>query len=492
MVDVISILTLTTVGLGFLFVGLAIGSAISRVNGLAYAGIALLVGALLWLGAIIFSSTLASFSYFTSYVALYEQFASGLYVFGNPDLSVVFGLIGLLEIGMISGYGIGRFARTRLNLRRRQVAIQGPPHVQPLYGVGDTNELNDLASVFRPVDPSVQNSPLDPDERIVAQLLLFGGISEAKPKLNDKRPEGYEYEQLRNLEWDTKKEVLVLTSLARRKLVCPYPAEKILHCKNCGATGLEYRAVCPECGSLALSKNKVLEHFSCGMIEKEVAFRTPEGDLVCPKCNKKLELIGNDYRSLGLMYVCQNCGALSKELNSRLKCKACSFTASPEEEKEETVYGFSVDQNALSRIRQLVKPIEIVVDHYKSMGYTVNAPSFVRGHSGIEHTFDLMIQKPVVGPAQIERETLIEILASNKPIELDDVTRDYGKISDVQYSTVVLVVPSLTERARDYASAYRMTVYEGKDIRESLLNADKILAPSELGRVQSSRASFTL
>jgi predicted RNA-binding Zn-ribbon protein involved in translation (DUF1610 family) len=489
MVDVISILTIAAVGLGLLFVGLAIGSAISRINRLAFAGIALLVGSLLWLGVIIFSSSLSSYYYFTSYVYLYQQLAPGLYLFGNPDLSVVLGLIGLLEIGIASGYGLGRFVRKRQIAQTKLAARLPIPYIQPALATGETNEGRDFAILMGQFDGLNQNTTLDPDERTIVQMLFFGGVSEIKPKLDGREPEGYRYEQLVSLEWSTRKEVAVLTSLAKMKLLNPHPAEKILHCKNCGATGLEYRAVCPECGSLALSKNKVLEHFSCGMIEKESAFRNPEGDLICSKCNKKLELIGNDYRSLGLMYVCQNCGALSKELNSRLKCKKCGFTASPDDEKEEIVFGFSVDQNTLSRIRQLVKPIETVVEHYNSMQYVVHAPSFVRGRSGIEHTFDLAVRKLTEGnPQVIGKDYLIEILASNKPVELEDITKEYGKISDVDYSTIVLVVPYLTERARNYAAAYRMTVYEGKNIEEVLMNADKVICPSE---IQSSKAAFT-
>jgi predicted RNA-binding Zn-ribbon protein involved in translation (DUF1610 family) len=499
MVDIIAALTIITVALGFLFVSLAIGSGLARINSLAYAGVALLIGALIWLGAILLSSSLSSNPFVVSYVSLYQQTVpSGLMVFGNPLLGAVFSIIGIIEVGMLVGYGIGRHYHKVNTLPQtyNRLPLENRPRFLNSKGEGQARrddvvreqhpspQMSSRPTIEMSSDQKFLGSSLSADERTIAQLFLFGGVSEIKPTLDDKSPEGYYFEQLQNLDWDTRRQTNTLNTLAKRGFVTPMPREKILHCRNCDSTNLEFRGSCPECASLALTKHKVLEHFSCGMIEKESTFRTPNGDLLCPKCNRKLELIGNDYRSLGLMYVCQNCGALSKDLSPNLKCRNCGFTTSPDEEREQYVYGYSLNPSMLQRLRQYVKPIEVVVNHYKSIGYAVYSPSFVRGRSGTEQAFDLMIlnsgSNNSAGRAafdELERGKIVaDILISDKPIELEDITREYGKISDVNYPSILFVVPSLSEKAQSYASAYRMRICEGRTIEQALASATRNLA----------------
>ncbi|MHB1909088.1 MAG: TackOD1 domain-containing metal-binding protein [Nitrososphaerales archaeon] len=484
MVDAIAVLTMLTVSLGFLFVSLAFGSAISKINGLAYSGVALLAGSLIWLGSILFSYLLTSIPFFIAYVTLFQQLApSGFLILGNAALTAVFSLIVIIEIGMLGGYGIGkRFRNHPVNLEREKVT-QRPKLIGSVREQESHVEKSSQA-ILVSNDERFLNSPLTSDERTISQLLLFGGVQEIVPKLDDKRIEGYFFEELQSLDWDTKRQTLALNSLARRGFLNAFPKEKILHCHSCGATGLEFRGSCPECSSLSLSRHKVVEHFPCGMIERESAFRTSSGDLVCPKCNKKLELIGNDYRSLGQMYVCQSCGALSKDLSPNLKCRNCGSVAMPEEETEQYLFAYSLNTSMLQKLRQHVKPTETVVNYYKARGYGAYSPAFVRGRSGTEHTFDLMIveqdQKAgqqITGRSQNteKTKTFAEILVSDKPIELEEVTRVYGKISDISYPTLIFAVPSLSARAESYALAYKLHVFEGRTMEEALSQTGRVL-----------------
>ncbi len=496
MVDTISLLTMAAVALCFLFVSLAFGSAISKINSLAFAGVALLIGALIWLGAILFSSALSSVSFFVTYANLYQQVVpNGLLVFGNGFLTAIFSLILIIEVGLLGGYGIGRHYRS-WTLQKQEGLEEGlqtrKPRLTPgIPGIGRRTVVEEAPTAQNAVqrvepsnDPNFLSSPLSSDERTIAQLLLFGGVPEIKPTLSDKRPEGYYFEQLQNLDWDTKRQTETLNGLTKRGFLNANAKEKILHCRSCGSTSLEFRGACPDCGSLALSRHKVFEHFSCGMIEKESAFRTPNGDLVCPKCNRKLELIGNDYRSLGLMYVCQNCGALSKDLSATLKCKDCGFTATPDEEREQFLFAYTLNPSLLPKLRQYVKPIEVVVNHFKALGYVVYSPSFVRGKSGTEQAFDLVIFNPgdkKVGdtsfPSGLDKgKTVADILVSDKPIELEEITKEYGKIGDVNYPSMIFAVPSLSEKAGNYASAYNMRVFEGRTIEQALANGSRALS----------------
>jgi predicted RNA-binding Zn-ribbon protein involved in translation (DUF1610 family) len=511
LVDTVALVSMAGVALGFLFVSLAFGSAISRINLLAFSGVALLIGALIWLAAILFSPLLSSVPFFVAYVTLYQQSAPGSLLLGSALLTAVLSLIIIIELGLLGGYGIGRHYRNSISTTKdpeREAFQRAPKFFTPAHSdyikaqKDSSNEPVQLQNLSQTVqassDPRLLNSPLSSDERTIAQLLLFGGVPEIKPTLSDKKPEGYFFEQLQSLDWDTQRQAATMNGLAKRGFLDATPREKILHCRSCGATALEYRGACPDCDSLALSRHKVLEHFPCGMIEKESAFRTSNGDLICPKCNKKLELIGNDYRSLGLMYVCQNCGALSKDLFPTLKCKNCGFTATPDEEKEQYLYSYTLNSSMLPKLRQYVKPIETVVNHFKSLGYIVYSPSFVRGKSGIEQSFDLMIfnsgernNGEVTTSGLQKSKTLADILVSDKPIELEDITQEYGKIGDVNYPSMIFAVPSLSEKAGNYASAYDLRIFEGRTVEEALAKASRGLAPRNKIPSQHSQASLT-
>ena len=63
----------------------------------------------------------------------------------------------------------------------------------------------------------------------------------------------------------------------------------------------------------------------------------------------------------------------------------------PEEEIEQYLFTYSLNTSMLQKLRQHVKPTETVVSYYRQRGYGVYSPAFVRGRSGTEHAFDLMI-----------------------------------------------------------------------------------------------------
>lgn len=256
---------------------------------------------------------------------------------------------------------------------------------------------------------------------------------------------------------------------------------------------LQVRSQCPECGSLGAERHKVLEHFPCGMIDREENFRAENGDLVCPKCNKRLELIGMDYRSLGAMFVCQSCGALNKELATSLKCPKCGYVARPEEESEVYLFAYALNPAMGAKLKQYVKPVQTVANFFDSSGYTVFTPAMVKGKSGTEHTFDMLVLDrtalknqfltPSPGANSENDEVgkrmklIVEILVSDVPIKLEEVTTIYGKINDVSYQSVLIAIPSLADSARSYATAYGMKVVEAPNVDVAVSKLSATIGP---------------
>ncbi|HZW58054.1 MAG TPA: hypothetical protein VFF30_17315 [Nitrososphaerales archaeon] len=509
MVSFISIIGGLTISLIFLFVGLTVGFVTSRANKLAIFGVALFAGSLVWLGSLLFSSYLVSIPFFLDYVSMANSVIGSPFVFGSQLLTAVFTLIGLLEIGYIvgcaspskseqpvvnslQGSGVTPYQRIGLSSVR---TVGGTAVVEQVIGPSNPtddqgrNLQNEGQEGFSPISTSAaqyiarsvnmrQLGPnLSEDERTLASLFVFNKVREVSPKLDDLSPDGYIYDQLRNLEWDTPRETQALNALTLRNYLVASPKEKTLKCKACGSMRLQVRSQCPECGSLGAERHKVLEHFPCGMIDREENFRGEKGDLICPKCNKALELIGLDYRSLGSMFVCQSCGALNKELTTSLKCSRCSNSAKPEEEVEVYLFSYALNPAMSLKLKQFVKPVQTIANYFDSCGYTVFTPAIVRGKSGTEHTFDLLVLERSAlkhtaafqaavnsnSPKGEGKKLIVEILVSESPIKLEEVTTVYGKINDIAYQSTVVAIPSLAESARSYAKAYGLRVVEGPD-----------------------------
>jgi predicted acyltransferase (DUF342 family) len=68
--------------------------------------------------------------------------------------------------------------------------------------------------------------------------------------------------------------------------------------------------------------------------------------------------------------------------------------------------------------------------------------------------------------------TAVEVLIAGKAINVGEVTRIYGKISDIDTDFILFAVPGLTANARNYAKAYGLKVSEGKSIDEALVNSN--------------------
>jgi hypothetical protein len=131
---------------------------------------------------------------------------------------------------------------------------------------------------------------------------------------------------------------------------------------------------------------------------------------------------------------------------------------------------------------QNIKPMDKCTDYFKSLGYSIVAPAFVSGKSGTQHLFDMLIlgrvgwvetQKTAntTLPRNDNGNTAVEVLVSNKPVNLSDITRIFGKISDIDCDFLLFAIPGLTANARNYAQAYGLKVSEGKNIEEALANS---------------------
>ncbi len=448
----------------------------------AAAGISALI--LVFLFSSTLSSTVYSVGLFQNFAAIFESIGITIIKY-NAQLVAAIVLVAMLEVGLTSGFGTA-FAVGNMKEKRRATKTTTVETVNQSETAKVSTQTNPAAAMANlalnkiPEDEP-QEQGLRRDEQSMMELFLYGKINQIIPTVNPTKPEGYTYEGIPQLDWDTKHSRQVLDALVRKGYLNSELIDKVIVCQTCGSGNVRVVKACPECGSLRLHKEGLIEHFSCGAVERQSAFESKNGDLICPKCKGKLQLIGSDYRTLPPAYKCLSCNTLNSEPKFTVKCGDCTSTADIDDEPEIMLYKYTANPQMPMAEVQRIKPLESVTQYFKNLGYTIVAPAFVSGRSGTQHLFDMLILGKVgwietqktgtATPRNDNGNTAVEVLISGKPVNLGDITRIYGKISDIDTDFLLFAIPGLTANARNYAKAYDMKVSEGKSIEEALANS---------------------
>jgi hypothetical protein len=444
---------------------------------------AMIAGVLSFILAAWFSSAVYSFWLFQNFASLFEGVGIAVIKY-NTELVALIILVVAIELGLASGFSIVFKLDTK---RKLETSSKNSGVVQTANG-------KSVAAPLAQVEPSAVGSSKDGDETSAAEeqtlrrdeqsimeLFLYGKVHQIVPTVDSTKPEGYVYEGIPQLDWDTKHSRQVLDALVRKGYLNAELTDKVIVCNTCGSGNVRARKSCPECSSLRLHKESLIEHFACGAVERQSAFETKSGDLVCPKCKAKLNLIGSDYRMLPPAYKCFNCNSLNSEPQLIFKCGDCGATADIDDEPEIFLYKYTANPQLPIKELQQIKPIDTCAKYFKSLGYSIVSPAFVSGRSGTQHLFDMLVLGRVgwvdtgtAGKASQKTDngnTAVEVLIAGKPVKLEEITRIYGKISDINSDFLLFVIPGLTSSARNYAEAYGMKVSEGKNIEEALANS---------------------
>lgn len=435
-----------------------------------------------------YSWSLMSITLFNGFASIVKA-APFIGTLGGPAFMAALLLLGIFEASLTTGFGLS-FKVNALGAKRK--SPQAPeqasakPTVDSAENQAAAETLNASRSLFAfsTLDSSgfADEQALKKDEQSMMELFLYGKVTQVTAVVNPKVPEGYCFEGAPQVDWETKRSRHVLDSLARKGFVKADLTDQLLVCSTCGSANIRIKKLCPECMSPKLHKEGLIEHFSCGAVQKQTAFECGNGDLVCPKCKGKLQLIGADYRILPPAYTCMNCNARNSEPLLVSKCIDCGATINLDEEPEVFLYKYTANSELSKQKTQQIKPIEVCSQFFKTLGYTVVTPAFVSGKSGTRHLFDMLVlgkvgwveSQPAVTTSTLRKDngnTVIQMLISSKPSDMEEITRTYGMINDIECDSLIFVIPGMTDNARNYASAYNMKISEGKTIEEALANS---------------------
>jgi len=276
---------------------------------------------------------------------------------------------------------------------------------------------------------------------------------------------GYHYPEAEKLLGMTPKEVFaLLEKLVKAEILDKRMVDVSIKCPACGSSNVSTIYTCSFCGSPRIERDALIEHLACGYIDLMRNFER-EGELVCPKCGQRL---GPDsYRSAGTWYTCRDCEKRLESPNPIHRCRDEGHEFTLDTANYTEVYAYSLSEQAKIDIERGILIGRSIVGLLTSSGYNVTVQKKRVGESGIEHTFDIMLEKD-------GSQAFIDILTSHEPVSVIAITREYTKVLDCASNLYLLVIPGLSEEARKLASFYKFKVVEGANPIEALNGLAKI------------------
>lgn len=306
------------------------------------------------------------------------------------------------------------------------------------------------------------------DEKTTKLLdaMLRGSIPEVKPQLNPESELGFSFPAVNQLlDTSDKESMAILERLSSVDILVKRFSDKFLYCPQCGSINIRPVYCCPKCGTGNIIRGRVLEHLMCQYIGTEDEFFL-KGRLVCPKCSEELHSLGTDYRSLGVLHKCRDCGEIFHQPAIKWSCLKCSSITLADRITAVDSYSYSLNEKRRNRVEFELKPEPKLLQFVRERGYQIKENAGATGRSGAQHTFDFLATRD---DGIVVHNIAIGIEIADKPIELNKVFGFDNKAYDIGfYNKLLIAIPELTPEARQFAARQRIRVLESADLEAFL------------------------
>lgn len=198
-----------------------------------------------------------------------------------------------------------------------------------------------------------------------------GGL---RPQVDISAATGYTYPLVSLfLRYPSVKAHEVLDSWEKAKLLQGEIVDRVNLCPQCRHYNLNFREVCPLCGSGRIQEESTIHHFSCGYIGFERDY-TQGMKWICPKCGKDLRHIGVDYDKPVDNIWCSDCHANFSEPAVQCFCLHCRKISTPADLVLRPIHRYHLTNIGLRYARNGVLPefgfIDLLKDNFNL--YDVN------------------------------------------------------------------------------------------------------------------------
>lgn len=248
-----------------------------------------------------------------------------------------------------------------------------------------------------------------------------------------------------------------LEKLAGAGLLEKEVADKELACPHCGSIVLALRFHCPNCDSIDIEKDEILEHFPCG-------FNGPKAKYVnnvCPKCGQPLGELGVDYARQGQSFVCINCGEIFQAPAQKLYCPRDKISFNITDAVEKRMINYHLTPRLKDEINKAVDQQRYIEEKINALGFKTESPALVPGRSGVNHEFFLTA---TTGFGFVQTVVVVDVLSDHE-ISTEQVLSLYAKAVDIgAYGLLLAAIPRLSEDAQKVAESYGIICVEAEDL----------------------------
>lgn len=189
----------------------------------------------------------------------------------------------------------------------------------------------------------------------------------------------------------TEKGIIKIGGIGFKRIACP----------QCFGCEVMFNISCKSCKSPNISRQRILQHESCGFLGPEERFL--EGmRYMCPRCGSEVTVTREGTES-GLthemakvhssLFMCYQCNEVNNEPYVSFKCVTCGTLFDYNDLELKTFYKYLVNVDKLSKTLESNKPIKLVAERLRSLGLIVERNVKVVGASNLPHRVDLMFRK---------------------------------------------------------------------------------------------------
>jgi hypothetical protein len=277
------------------------------------------------------------------------------------------------------------------------------------------------------------------------------------------------YEQVENILGEgSEGYVELLDAMATAGVLQSQLADKVPACPVCDSKQVSTRYLCPQCSSYDILRTYLFEHLKCGKVGNEGSFR--RGDqIVCPKCQAVLHEFGVEYRAIGVWYECNKCKYSFNNPNHSHFCRPKHHEFPTDLVALMPIHQYELNRSAIESIRKEVLVYAEAITYLENLGLTVQAPHALTGHSGQNHTFDMVLPIPKKGWRGEGRTVAIDVIVDGYSAEAEVFREFIAKARDLKSAeTYLVVVPGLLEDAKTTLSDAGVTWFEAVSLREAM------------------------
>jgi len=278
-------------------------------------------------------------------------------------------------------------------------------------------------------------SLLSPTEWNFLKIIHDEKISEIKPRITDY---GFSYRHIiegRGLDISDEELNSIFKKYSEVGIFKEKYYDSIIICPECNSALFDIRYHCEACGSTNISYGEAFEHLTCGYVDFIKSFA--EKDYICPKCGKRLRAIGVDYRKVGRVYRCTECGFTSTSIETRIYCARCGSRV---DENPKTLHGYSyvVSEEKLRKFLESKNIVMQVEDSLNRLALTYKMNHTIKGESGMSHVWPFALW--IENPPSASPDLTIEILPVSNMEELTSmIMKTAIKKADTSVSNALLL-----------------------------------------------------